>query len=270
MILRALPHTPGHDGVRLFLPAFGVLALLGGLGAHGSLLDRFGRWAKAAIVAALVEGIVSVAVMMPVPLSYFSPIVGGLPGATALGMEPTYYWDALSPEARRWLAEHTPPGRTILFATIPPLVALPPPDRRPAAPALSRSIRRSRPAMVRPSEPPGGLLGRRPALVAQGRAEFTSSRSWASRWSGSSRTSNGSNSHRVDGDSDVASSTNGSERWTQPSPTDSGRQTQPPIGARSFQAQGIGVGPIGVVALASHPIGPNRPWGIGSPRTVML
>ena len=34
MILRALPHTPGHDGVRLFLPAFGILALLGGLGAR--------------------------------------------------------------------------------------------------------------------------------------------------------------------------------------------------------------------------------------------
>ena len=34
MLLRALPHTPGHDGVRLFLPAFGVLALLGGLGAR--------------------------------------------------------------------------------------------------------------------------------------------------------------------------------------------------------------------------------------------
>lgn len=57
--------------------------------------------------------------MMPVPLSYFSPLVGGLPGATALGMEPTYYWDALSPEARHWLAEHTPPGRTIVFRTNP-------------------------------------------------------------------------------------------------------------------------------------------------------
>ena len=34
MLLRAMPHTPGHDGVRLFLPAFGVLALLGGLGAR--------------------------------------------------------------------------------------------------------------------------------------------------------------------------------------------------------------------------------------------
>jgi hypothetical protein len=119
MILRALPHTPGHDGVRQFLPAFGVLALLGGLGAR-TLLDSWGRWARPAIAAALVEGILSVAVMMPVPLSYFSPIVGGLPGAAALGMEPTYYWDALTPEARQWLAANTPPGRTIVFAWYTP------------------------------------------------------------------------------------------------------------------------------------------------------
>jgi 4-amino-4-deoxy-L-arabinose transferase-like glycosyltransferase len=118
MILRALPHTPGHDGVRLFLPAFGVLALLVAPGAR-FLIDHAGRWATPVIVGALAEGIVSVAVMMPVPLSYFSPIVGGLPGAPALGMEPTYYWDALAPDARRWLVEHTSPGRTIRFATNP-------------------------------------------------------------------------------------------------------------------------------------------------------
>ena len=115
MVLRALPHTPGHDGVRQFLPAFGLLALLGGLGAR-TLLAHWGRWARVAIAAAGLEGVLSIAVMMPVPLSYFSPIVGGLPGATALGMESTYYWDAFSPEARRWLADHTSPGRTIVFA----------------------------------------------------------------------------------------------------------------------------------------------------------
>src|SRR5262245_19959007 len=114
MILRAMPHTPGHDGVRLFLPAFGVLALLGGLGAQ-RLVARYGWWAKGAIAAALMEGVITITVMMPVPLSYFSPIVGGLPGATKLGMEPTYYWDALSPEARRWLAENPLPGRTFAF-----------------------------------------------------------------------------------------------------------------------------------------------------------
>ena len=114
MMLRAMPHTPGHDGVRLFLPAFGMLAMLGGLGAR-RLLEWSAGWPKVAIAAALTEGIVSIAVMIPVPLSYFSPIVGGLPGATKLGMEPTYYWDALSPDARRWLAENTLPGRTFYF-----------------------------------------------------------------------------------------------------------------------------------------------------------
>jgi 4-amino-4-deoxy-L-arabinose transferase-like glycosyltransferase len=118
IVLRALPGTPGHDGVRLLLPAFGILALLSGLGA-GCLIESGRRWAKAVVVAALMEGVTSVAVMMPVPLSYFSPLVGGLPGATALGMEPTYYWDALGLEPRRWLAGHTPPGRTFQFATFP-------------------------------------------------------------------------------------------------------------------------------------------------------
>ncbi len=183
MILRALPHTPGHDGVRLFLPAFGILALLGGLGARW-LLDRSARWGTAAIVAALAEGIVSVAVMMPVPLSYFSPIVGGLPGATALGMEPTYYWDALSPEARRWLAEHTPEGRTIASR----------PSRRRgstcAGPASCRAGSSDRSIavcrLVRAAEPPGGLLGHRPGPADRRAAPPMSSRSWASPCSGSS------------------------------------------------------------------------------------
>jgi 4-amino-4-deoxy-L-arabinose transferase-like glycosyltransferase len=118
MLLRAMPRVPGHDGVRLFLPAFGLLALLAGRGGR-ALIDVGGRWGKAAIVAVTVEAIVSVAVTMPVPLSYFSPLVGGLPGATSLGMEATYYWDAINPEARAWLRENTRPGETIAFHGFP-------------------------------------------------------------------------------------------------------------------------------------------------------
>jgi 4-amino-4-deoxy-L-arabinose transferase-like glycosyltransferase len=118
MILRALPYTPGHDGVRLFLPAFGILALLVGRGA-AMLIRRLGNWAKAFVIAALIEAGLSIVVMMPVPLSYFSPLVGGLPGATSLGMEPTYYWDALTADARAWLAKNTAPGRTYTFSGFP-------------------------------------------------------------------------------------------------------------------------------------------------------
>jgi len=118
LALRALPHTPGHDGVRLFLPAFGMLAVVAGVGAAG-VVGRWGRPGKVLVGAALVEGVASVALMMPVPLSYFSPIVGGLPGAAKLGMEPTYFWDALPDEALRWLDRHTPSGRTVRFANYP-------------------------------------------------------------------------------------------------------------------------------------------------------
>ena len=118
LLLRAMPHTPGHDGVRQMLPAFGLLALMAGLGA-ASLLDRsrkVGRWL---IGGAAVEGAVGLALMMPVPLSYFSPIVGGLPGAAALGMEPTYFWDSLSDDALAWLNQHTTRDQQVMFATNP-------------------------------------------------------------------------------------------------------------------------------------------------------
>jgi len=118
LALRAMPRTPGHDGVRLFLPAFGMLALLAGPGAEQfrAWVGRLSRWL---VGASLLEGALSVAVMMPVPLSYYSPVVGGLPGAAKLGMEPTYYWDALDADALAWLREKTEAGRTIRFSTFP-------------------------------------------------------------------------------------------------------------------------------------------------------
>lgn len=118
LVLRALPHTPGHDGVRQFLPAFGCLALVAGGGAAWTV-TRFGRWGKALVALALAEGAISVAVMMPVPLSYYSPIVGGLPGAARLGMESTYFWDALTDDALESLHRRVRPGQNVRFATYP-------------------------------------------------------------------------------------------------------------------------------------------------------
>jgi len=118
LALRALPNAPGHDGVRLFLPAFGALALLASLGVV-QLARWTGKAARWIASISLAEAVMSVLVMMPVPLSYFSPIVGGLPGATRLGMEPTYYWDALDADALAWLRANTQPGQTIQFSSFP-------------------------------------------------------------------------------------------------------------------------------------------------------
>ena len=116
--LRALPGVPGHDGVRLFLPAFGMLAIAAGLGA-GRIVGWLGNWGRALVVAALVEAGVGLSAIMPVPLSYYSPAVGGLPGAVQFGMEPTYYWDALTDEAIDWLNANTPEGRRVATSTFP-------------------------------------------------------------------------------------------------------------------------------------------------------
>jgi hypothetical protein len=119
LVLRSLPHTPGHDGTRQLAVGFGGLAALAGPGL--AALTR--RWSRAATLtltgAVVAEGAVSLWLLMPVPLSYYSPLIGGLPGAAALGLEPTYYWDALSDEALRELDARTPSGRTILFASNP-------------------------------------------------------------------------------------------------------------------------------------------------------
>ncbi len=118
LTLRALPQAPGHDGVRQFLPAFGCLALVAGVGAAW-VVERWKPWGRILVAMAVAEGAASIALMMPVPLSYFSPIIGGLPGAAAIGMEPTYYWDALSAPALERLAEETPPERSVAFSTFP-------------------------------------------------------------------------------------------------------------------------------------------------------
>ena len=67
----------------------------------------------------IVEGALSVGLMMPVPLSYYSPLIGGLPGAARMGMEPTYYWDSLQPEIIEWLNSHTKSDEKVLFARYP-------------------------------------------------------------------------------------------------------------------------------------------------------
>jgi hypothetical protein len=118
LVLRALPHTPGHDGTRQLAVGLGGLSVLAGPGL-ASAARHWPRVAHWLSPAAVLEGLISVLWMLPVPLSYYSPLVGGLPGATWLGMEPTYYWDALTDEALARLDAETPPGRTVLFAANP-------------------------------------------------------------------------------------------------------------------------------------------------------
>jgi hypothetical protein len=118
MLLRAMPHTPGHDGTRQLITAIGTSCLLAGLG-----MEWIGRSFKkiATLLPYLlaVELALSLAIFYPVPLAYFSPLVGSLPGAQKLGMEPVYYWDAFTPEALTWINVHSEAQDKIAFVGTP-------------------------------------------------------------------------------------------------------------------------------------------------------
>jgi hypothetical protein len=124
MVLRALPNAPGHDGERLFLPAFVFLACLAGVGLTtiGACFkplagSRVARFLTVLLLAATAgSGAWSTWRYHPLQLSYYNVFIGGLSGAYRAGMEPTYYWDAVTPDVRAWLNQHTEPGRTVTFA----------------------------------------------------------------------------------------------------------------------------------------------------------
>jgi hypothetical protein len=118
LALRALPHTPGHDGTRQFIAGLGTATMMTGIGLAW-LFSHKPRVALVLACLAIGELVGSLAVYQPVPLSYFSPLVGGLKGAAALGMEPTFYWDGLTPEALNWLNANTLPTERLAFKGFP-------------------------------------------------------------------------------------------------------------------------------------------------------
>ncbi|NQT13630.1 MAG: phospholipid carrier-dependent glycosyltransferase [Planctomycetes bacterium] len=124
LVVRALPGAPPHDGVRLFLPAFAFMAALAGVGWGALVAVRAKPQATRSVSRLLTLGGLllyagsasSLFWYAPQWLSYYNLAIGGLPGATARGMEPTYYWDALDRPLVDWLGQQTGPEEKVAFA----------------------------------------------------------------------------------------------------------------------------------------------------------
>lgn len=117
LVVRALPGTPPHDGIRLILPSYAFLAAIAGLGL-GALWDAGSRWRparRAVAVACLAGSASSVWWYFPQDLSYYNLLAGGLRGAVGRGMEPTYFWDGLDREVLAWLETNTRADEKIGF-----------------------------------------------------------------------------------------------------------------------------------------------------------
>ncbi len=117
LVSRALPGTPAHDGTRLFVPAFAFLAILAGQGAAGLWRLERNRIPTRILVAGIyLCCLFNLFFYAPQWLSYYNVLIGGLPGAACVGMEPTYYWDGFDQEVIDWLNDHTMPNEGVVFS----------------------------------------------------------------------------------------------------------------------------------------------------------
>ena len=106
---------PVYDGERLFLMAFPLMAILIGRG-FADRWDAWGRRGRIALVLLLVgQGYGEVA-FHPFGLSYYNLLVGGLPGAERLGLELTYWGDAVDAPLLDRLANEVRPGQAAALA----------------------------------------------------------------------------------------------------------------------------------------------------------
>jgi 4-amino-4-deoxy-L-arabinose transferase-like glycosyltransferase len=103
-------NVPVYDGERLFLLVFPLWAILIGRGfaaAWGLAGSRRGR--RAGLVALVLAQGYGVVALHPFGLSYYNALVGGLPGAERLGLELTYWSDAVDRVLLDRLAAAAPP-----------------------------------------------------------------------------------------------------------------------------------------------------------------
>ncbi|MDR0336360.1 MAG: hypothetical protein LBI18_04650, partial [Planctomycetaceae bacterium] len=160
LFLRALPGTPVHDGIRMFVPAFPFLAIIAGIGAatlwkttgwkgkrwnnvfrnrmlvnekdeqeiikNQTFCNRITKRNKICLCSKLLVFLIYVACLFnmfwysPQWLSFYNFVIGGLPGAVRSGMEPTYYWDSLDDEVLDWLCQNTNSCDKIAFSVHSP------------------------------------------------------------------------------------------------------------------------------------------------------
>lgn len=112
----ALPWALKYDGVRLFLLVFPFLACLAGIG-FDSLCGLRGRRkavrfavATALAFALLLSPLISTLKYHPYYLSYYNEIAGGIRGASAMGMEDTYWGDAVNRNVYTYIQDNIKPG----------------------------------------------------------------------------------------------------------------------------------------------------------------
>lgn len=127
LMLAATPFQAAYSGERHFIPAYPYLACLAGVG-FGHVVDVLAKAGRhwydqigarrllcaigCVLVLLLVPPLVSMARIHPYELSYYSELVGGVPGAARLGLESTF-WCETYQDALPYLNDKAGPGESV-------------------------------------------------------------------------------------------------------------------------------------------------------------
>lgn len=108
--------VPVYDGERLFLMVFPLWAVLIGRGFAAAWEWTRARAVRAGLIALLLAQTYGVITLHPFGLSYYNALVGGLPGAERLGLELTFWGDAVDDALLLRLAAEAEKGQTAALA----------------------------------------------------------------------------------------------------------------------------------------------------------
>jgi len=109
--------APVYDGERLFLIVFPPWAILIGRGFAAAWAATSGRaWSRVALGGVLAAQGYGVVALHPFGLSYYNALVAGLPGAERLGLELTYWGDAVDGRLLAPLETGLGPGQSAALA----------------------------------------------------------------------------------------------------------------------------------------------------------
>ena len=121
LTLMALPDSPNHDGVRLWLPMFPFVAVMAGIGFAvliGAMKRRGGGFTTLGplLLASLffVPGLIGTLRSSPYYLSYYGELAGGAAGAAGWGLEATYWFDVVTSSFRDELDHTLPEGARVV------------------------------------------------------------------------------------------------------------------------------------------------------------
>ena len=119
-----LPLAQAYDGCRLFLPCFPFAACLAGFGYHAvwTILKRSLRDVPSHSILLFILILPSSVFYVqhhPFYLSYYNQLAGGIRGSKELGMETTYWCDALTKDFLTVINETIPEGNTLQPLSMP-------------------------------------------------------------------------------------------------------------------------------------------------------